>query len=437
MTTLHDRLADLADDAPPGGPAPDLWERGRRYQRQRRAGTLVIAAAVVLGLVALGTLDWWRARPEPMPANGSPALPQKIWAPSRWLPGTDDAGPLGPLAAVEDATRGSWTGDHAGVVGISAETGEYRYLDLPDVVYPGFGRVALAPDGRHVAYWYRGETAKSPNSASGPTVGVAVYDSTTGDVVRHAVPTDHGLSAEDLVWADSDRLVLRYLQYQGGDADDEMSQGSAGDDSGLLLWSLDTGTIAPLGLSEDVESSTVHGQLLLSGERMTWLDVDHPDRRTTFPTPERSLMYIAAVDDHGDRIAWVVGNRNPNTVAVGRVGAGHLVTSPGPDSGQPFRVRAWRDADHILVDRRVGPGYGRTALFDVDVRTGASTEVLRYPVDSYGSGAVLARDLLDLPSVDRPAPPTPLDPRKVAGGTVAVVLAGVGALVLWRRRVRP
>lgn len=437
MTTLHDRLADLADDAPPGGPVPDLWDRARRYHRQRRAGTVVIAAAVVLGLLMLGSLDWWRSRPEPVPANGSPALPQHLWRPSKWLPGTDDAGPLGQLAAVEAATRGSWGGDQEGVVGISAVTGEYRYLDLPDVVYPGFERVALSPDGRHVAYWYRGETAKSPNSSSGPTVGVAIYDSTTGDVVRHPVPTDHGLWAEDLVWADSDRLVFRYLQYQGGDADDEMSQSSGGDDSGLLAWSLDTGEVTRLGRGQDVESSTGHGQLLLSGGRMTWLDVDHPAQPIRFDMPDRGLMYIAAVDDRGERVAWPVGSRNPNTVAIGSVDGGRVVSTEVPDSGRTFRVRAWLDADHILVDRRAGPGFGRTALFDVDIRTGTSTEVLRYPMNNYGSGAVLARDLLDVPSVDRPAPPTPPDPRKLAGGAAALVLGGLGALVLWRRRVRP
>lgn len=437
MTTLHDRLADLADDAPPGGPAPDLWDRGRRYHRQRRAGTAVIAAAVILGLVVLGTLDWWRARPEPMPANGTPALPQKIWMPSPWLPGTDEAGPLGPLAAVQSATRGSWTGDREGVVGISADSGAYRFLDLPDAVFPGFQRVALSPDGRHVAYWYAGQTAKSPNSASGPTVGVAIYDSTTGDVVRHAVPTDHGLSAEDLVWADPDRLVFRYLQYRGGDADDEMAQSSAGDDSGLLAWSLDTGAVTRLGLSDDVESSTGHGQLLVSGEHMTWLDLDHPERRRELDMPERGLMFIAAADDRGERIAWPAGNRNPSTVAAGRVQGGRVVSSEVPDSGQTFSVRAWLDRHHVAAVQRLSGGIGPSALYSIDVRTGERTEILRYPLDTYGTTTLLASDLIGGPTAERPPPPTPLDPRKVAGGAVLLVLGGLAGLVMWRRRVRP
>jgi hypothetical protein len=105
MTTLHDRLAELADDAPHGGPVPDLWDRAARYHRRRRVGTVVIVAVVLLGLGAIGTLDWSRSRPTPAPANGTAGLPSKVWMPSGWLPGTDDVGPLGQLAALQPATR--------------------------------------------------------------------------------------------------------------------------------------------------------------------------------------------------------------------------------------------------------------------------------------------------------------------------------------------
>src|SRR4051812_8665492 len=108
MTTLHDRLADLADDAPPGGPAPDLWERGRRYHRQRRVGTLAIAGAACVALVAIAGLSWQQSGglPEPAaPPSVERALPDRLWTPSPWLPGTDEAGPLGPLAAVVGADR--------------------------------------------------------------------------------------------------------------------------------------------------------------------------------------------------------------------------------------------------------------------------------------------------------------------------------------------
>src|SRR6476619_6318096 len=52
MDTLHDRLAELAEDAPRGGaPAAELWARGKRAYRLRAAAL----AAVLLVVGALGT----------------------------------------------------------------------------------------------------------------------------------------------------------------------------------------------------------------------------------------------------------------------------------------------------------------------------------------------------------------------------------------------
>ncbi|GAA1155527.1 hypothetical protein [Nocardioides aquiterrae] len=440
MTTLHDRLADLADDAPPGGPAPGLWERGRRYHRQRRAGTLVIAAAVVLGLIALGSLDWWRARPEPMPANGAPALPQRIWMPSPWLPGTDETGPLGQLAALQPAARRSWTAVHDGVAGVSATTGEYAFLDLPDLVLTGLPGIALAPDGGHVAYWYSGETAKSPNSATGPVVGLAVYDTSTGAVVRHPVETDHGVDPVSLSWADPARVVYAYYQWAGGDADSDMERSSGRDPSGLRVWAPSSGRDDPVrspGGADDVEASTAHGQVLVGSGGSAIVDVDRPDHAVRFTVPNHGFGNTTAIDDHGTWIAWPHGSSNPGPIAYGRIVEGERVDyQEVPGTRRAFSVRAWLDRHHVAAVQRVGGGIGPSALFSIDVRTGTSTEILRYPLDTYGTTTLLATDLIGAPTAERPAPPTPLDPRKVAGGAVAVVLGGLGALVLWRRRVR-
>lgn len=437
MTTLHDRLAELAEDAPPGGPAPDLWDRGRRYRRLRLGGTAVIATVVVVGLLALGTLDWWRARPEPVPANGTPALPQRIWMPSPFLPGTDDAGPLGQLAAIQNAERRGWGGTRSGLAGISATTGEYRFLDLPDV---SENDVALAPDGRHVAYWYTGETRLSPNSESGPVVGVAVYDTSTGEVVRHEIPSDHGLmvGTADLIWADASRLVFSYATYRGGDADDDMAQSSGKDGPGLLVWR--PGTDQPpsilAGIDGDVEDSTGKGQLLVFGERMAWVDLDDPRSTVRFPRPNAGLMFTMAADTTGTQLAGPLGNRNPNQMSVVRFEDGDTSKRVVPDSDRTFAAVAWLDEDHVAAIRRVGKGYERTALLRVDVRTGASNELLRYPFGTWGSATLLATDLLAEPTVERPEPPRPLDPRVVAVAATTVAVCGLGALLLWRRRVR-
>ena len=54
MSTLHDRLADLAGEAPHPSADPDLWDRGRRYGRRRRVGRgldrlVAVAARSVAG----------------------------------------------------------------------------------------------------------------------------------------------------------------------------------------------------------------------------------------------------------------------------------------------------------------------------------------------------------------------------------------------------
>jgi hypothetical protein len=105
-TSLHDRLAELADDAPPGGPVPELWDRATRLHRTRRAGTVVILAVAAALLVAVGLLVHVRSTSDVLPASGTAGVPDRLYAPGRWLPGTTEAGPLGQLAAVLPAVRG-------------------------------------------------------------------------------------------------------------------------------------------------------------------------------------------------------------------------------------------------------------------------------------------------------------------------------------------
>ena len=53
MDTLHERLAELADEAPTGGaPAAELWARGKRAHRLRAAA--VAATVLVVGAVGAG-----------------------------------------------------------------------------------------------------------------------------------------------------------------------------------------------------------------------------------------------------------------------------------------------------------------------------------------------------------------------------------------------
>lgn len=151
MDTLHDRLADLADDAPTGGaPATELWARGKRAHRLRAAA--VAATVMVVGAVGTGigaSLVDGRDNADP-----APAAPVNISLPIEYPVGEElpDLGAApGPLAAIWFVPRGG--GGAPEVVGLVAETQEFGTLPI-DVSrdYARGAYFALSPDGRRVAY---------------------------------------------------------------------------------------------------------------------------------------------------------------------------------------------------------------------------------------------------------------------------------------------
>src|SRR6476469_7711186 len=174
MDTLHDRLAELAEDAPRGGaPASELWARGKRAYRLRAAAL----AAVLLVVGALGTgigvrlADGDGNRSGLVPA-GTVGFPLPIEYPvGEELPGLGDT--PGPLAAIWVAPRVG--GGAPGVVGLVAETGAFGTLPI-DVVGNQYAAadpgVALSPDGRMIAYSSPTDvrTASTPSWASGELI---------------------------------------------------------------------------------------------------------------------------------------------------------------------------------------------------------------------------------------------------------------------------
>ena len=106
MDTLHDRLSDLADDAPTGGaPAPELWARGKRAHRLRAAAlaaTLLVVGAVGTDMgVRLADGDG-RSGPA-SPGTVGIALPIE-YPVGKGLPDLGDT--PGPLAAIWVDLRG-------------------------------------------------------------------------------------------------------------------------------------------------------------------------------------------------------------------------------------------------------------------------------------------------------------------------------------------
>ena len=205
MDTLHDRLAQLADDAPSGGvPAAELWARGKRVHRRRAAAlaaTLLVVGAVGTGIgVRLADGDGNRSDP-------APAEPVGITLPIEYPVGEElpDLGETpGPLAAIWSAHREG--GGAPEVVGLVAETGTFGTLpiDLPeDDPQAPQDVVALSPDGRRIAY-------------PSPAGELVVRDLVTGE--NDSPVFDFEIrSAGGATWADATHLVG--LTLGGSDVD--------------------------------------------------------------------------------------------------------------------------------------------------------------------------------------------------------------------------
>lgn len=227
METLHDRLSDLADDAPTGGaPAAELWARGRRAHRRRVAS--LAAAAVVVGAVgtgigvrlAGGDGDGDRVDPAPAPPTVRIDLPID-YPHGRELPDLGQA--PGPLAAVWLAPREPYTvadddpGRPPQVVGLVVETGQFGTLSMD--LYPWSYAapdsniaLSLSPDGRRIAY-------VSPTGVRGGLDDPAAWKVMVRDLVtgaEYSPAFDYGVRA-GATWVD-DTHLLGYV-YPGGDAD--------------------------------------------------------------------------------------------------------------------------------------------------------------------------------------------------------------------------
>ena len=202
MDTLHERLAELADDAPTGGAPPaELWARGKRAQRLRAAA--VAATVLVVGTVGTGIgvrlADGGRDGADPEPA-GTVDISLPIEYPAgQGLPDLGDA--PGPLAAIWVAPR---AGDSAAeVIGLVAETEAFGTLPIDGLgnayaaADPG---VVLSPDGRRIAYL-------TPNNE------LVVHDLVSGEKESPAI---ENRQLAPFGWIDATHLVGHASLPSGG-----------------------------------------------------------------------------------------------------------------------------------------------------------------------------------------------------------------------------
>ncbi|WP_182526471.1 hypothetical protein [Nocardioides dongkuii] len=447
MSTLHDRLAELADDASPApGEARDpgnLWDRGRRYGRRRRGAAAALVVAVLLVLAA-GAGSWWQVRPAGIDPAGGPAslrLPERLYTPSGWTPGTDGTGPVGPLVAVVGAERSGWTGSGFGLAGVTG-SGEYAFLDLPgwrdDVSLDG-ETVALSPDGRRLAYWYAepGED-EDVDVAS----GVAVYDTVTGKTVRHDVEAPLGVTPQSLGWSGETLWVPVWEHENAPDLGSSVSRFHH-----VLRWDVGSGEAVEDGPRAllSLDGATTWGDRLVVQRGRTVRSVTADGEVTSLARlVGRTDGGAVAVSPGGTRLATLgdadprgESSVRPQQVVVAPVPArSGADVRPAPVGSEPVdAIVGWRDDEHVVTLRYASTG----AVYEtVDVRTGEHRELVRLPAENVSPGTLVAAEALRAPLVDAPSPPERLDPRLVAAGGVGLaLLVGVVALRLWRRRVQP
>ena len=451
MSDLQERLARLAEEAPPSGPPADLWRRGVRRRRRRAAGALAatLVSAVVLGsggAVLVTTLDQTDAAPAA--TQKRPAIPERLRSPSPWTASVADAGPLGPLAALlpgEQHDHLLGVGSTYDPVGVSATTGEYRFLDLPRVAdaasADGNSVASLSPDGRAVGYWSTGRIAAPDGGKDRAVNAVSIYNTVTGRVVRHRFTAPLGLSPQLLAWSGPDTLMLRFGRVT--ERSPSSSSGTVG-----AVWRWDRGRPAPTviggrGLSNLYAVGPTPGGGFASAQvpmrggpyLATWdADIRPTGRHLVRGVGGGGSLTTAAVSADG-RHGVVAAQTSRGTLRVyaGRLGArAHSPVSvsrvPLPYGLRPYEVLGWADDSHL----RLAVSWRRfSGLVDVDVDSGRVNRVGHVAVNG---SPTFASDLVAEPTAPRGLPASVANPHVVAGGTALVVLLSGFGLRAWGRR---
>ncbi|NYJ01219.1 hypothetical protein HNR19_001917 [Nocardioides thalensis] len=395
----------------------------------------MIAGATVALVAALG-IGWWQQSPGPVAPASAEAelrLPDRFYEPSGWLPGTEESGPIGPLVAVIGAERSSWTGGDYGVVGVSGETGDYRFLDLPvdALTNSSLPDVALSPDGRYLAFW----TATASSSSDVFVEGVAVYDTVTGETDRRDFDAPWGMSPEGMIWTGH---TLWVDAYRFADKTRTLSRG--GDP---WQWAPTAGWKEAPFAPDFYEASAYGDDILMSVQGRTArlsLDGAEPVRiRMDLPAEHAAL-------GPGGQIAGDLDTDGPSRtdsgagapLVVGTIARDGTVDLTRVPEARAHQVVAWRDERTVVVRRFTDRSASSVPFLAVDVRTGESTVLVdNQSQTDWLIQPLVAADAWAAPTYDAPEPPSQWDPRLVLGGGVAVVLAGGIAVLRWRRRVRP
>lgn len=441
MNELSSALRDLAGEVVPPNPADpaSLWRQGRTRVRRRRVAA-VAAVAALAAVVGAGTFAV--APVEIVPAGTQQVLgvPKNVWPAHAWYPGTHDR-PPGVLAVMGGLGRDGGTG----LFGVTAGTGEYRLLDLPGRADLGPSEsAALSPDGRHVAYWLTGEPSGEPYPEEGSDlpVGIGVYNTVDGTVERFVAETEHGISADGLVWFDRDTLLLTYGQRTSATAADRIT---------TYTWQPDldpvTGRFAeptairpdlPLLFRDQVPNQAGGLMVVLGSRNVGVLNMDGTMSReglVRLPRPTPDETYDAASVARDRVVVRVVQSDGEEVWKTGEVDADGEVARLDPITGVGAQqLVGWLADDRLLTLGRNGNTYAD--LYEVDLAPRGLVSMLGTAEGGeWAPGLSFATDLLRLPLVDGIRPPQ-VDPRWRWAGIAAggVLLLGLASTVVLRRR---
>ena len=424
MADLHEGLERLAEDAPRSVPSSDLWRSGRRYGRRKTFARSLVALSCLTLVLAVGS-TWIDLTPDQDQVAADPDaktwLPDELFTPDPWLRSTTDRdGPPGQLIAVVRGEHRRFFSSEQGFYGVSAETGDYRFLNLPGLAQGA--TISVSPDGTKVAYWLANP------QVSGFADGFAVYDTVSGEVDRHRIESRFGLVGEGFGWTE-DSVWVQYSEL----AEPPTNDGWSADQAPTLIKNLIDGTttIEDVG-SVDLSSATSGSAGLVSNRRKGFTVVDpvDPNVRTRYQSTLQVHPAPLLTTD-GTRVAGLRAtntSRDGEPLLVGTLPTGgnrvEMTELPGVKG---FQVFGWQDNTHVL-----GLFANTPMVESLNVETGETTPAVNLSDATWGT-SVLATDLLGSPIRDGVEPKAP--PNTWSLISVAAVAAALG-LWIWRRRVR-
>ena len=277
-------------------------------------------------------------------------------------------------------------------------------------------------------------------------VGVGVYDTRTGEVERYLPETEHGISADSLIWVDNDMLLLVHGQRTGSSS----ARGIA-----TYAWDPSGGSGSPrfdvpvridmsdLWISTATMPRLPAGHLVAVGDR-TYVPLGWDGPETGGPSFTLGRLpagdnYEGATTSSKYLVAAVRTEDGAARMYVRPLGSGRfapsLIDRP-VDALNDTEFVGWLSDSRILVLGSAAKGHEYGTVYSYDLATGTKRELGTAEGGMYSPGLVYATGLLQAPMVEGLKPPT-LDPRwKIAGGAAALVLLGALVLPLVQRRRR-